>query len=76
MKTDIKSLTLAELQSQLAQMGQSSFRAGQVYAWLHRGAVTFGEMTDLPKALRESLDDTRSLRPRSFANRLPSRTVR
>ena len=57
MKTDIKSLTLAELQSQLAQMGQSSFRAGQVYAWLHRGAVTFGEMTDLPKALRESLDE-------------------
>ena len=57
MKTDIKSLTLAELQSQLAQMGQSSFRAGQVYAWLHRGAVSFGEMTDLPKALRESLDE-------------------
>lgn len=57
MKTDIKSLTLAELQSQLAQMGQSSFRAGQVHAWLHRGAVTFGEMTDLPKALRESLDE-------------------
>ena len=57
MKTDIKSLTLAELQSQLAQMGQSSFWAGQVYAWLHRGAVTFGEMTDLPKALRESLDE-------------------
>lgn len=33
-----------------------SFRAKQVYSWLNRGAVSFSDMTDLPKALREELE--------------------
>lgn len=73
MKTDIKSLTLAELQSQLALMGQSSFRAGQVYAWLHRGAAAFGQMTDLPKALRESLDERYEITSAQVARKQVSR---
>ncbi|MBR6119661.1 MAG: 23S rRNA (adenine(2503)-C(2))-methyltransferase RlmN [Oscillospiraceae bacterium] len=53
--TEIKSLTLSELKTALS--GQPGFRAGQVYTWLHRGVRSFEEMTDLPKALRQSLAD-------------------
>jgi 23S rRNA (adenine2503-C2)-methyltransferase len=37
------------------------FRARQVYRWLSRGALSWGEMTDLPASERERLT---SLRPR------------
>ena len=52
MKTDIKSMTLEELQADMRAMGQSAFRAGQIYTWLHRGATSFWEMTNLSKELR------------------------
>ena len=53
--TDLKSMTLEEMETLLKSMGQPSFRAGQVFSWLHKGAVSFDEMTDLPKSLREKL---------------------
>ena len=53
--TDIKSMTREELGAAFAAMGQPRFRAGQVFAWLHRGARSFDEMTNLPKSLRERL---------------------
>lgn len=47
-------MTLAELAEELAEMGEKSFRAKQVYQWMHvRLAERFEEMTDLSKALRE-----------------------
>ena len=52
---DIKSMTLAELTQEMAAMGEPAFRAGQVYQWMHRGARSFDEMTNLPKTLREQL---------------------
>ena len=54
--TDIKSMTLEELGAWLKEQGEPSFRAKQIFTWLHRGAVSFHEMTNLPKALRERLD--------------------
>lgn len=56
MKQDIKSMTLAELQDAFAALGEPKFRAKQVFAWLHRGAVCFDDMTNLSKPLREKLD--------------------
>ena len=56
MKQDIKSMTLAELQDAFAALGEPKFRAKQVFAWLHRGAVSFEAMTNLSKPLRETLD--------------------
>ena len=52
---DIKSRTKEEIGAGLKELGEPSFRAGQVFTWLHRGAGSFDEMTDLPKKLRESL---------------------
>ena len=52
---NLRSLTLAELADLLKTMGQPSFRAKQVFTWLHRGIRSFDEMTDLPKTLRTAL---------------------
>lgn len=54
--TDIKSMTLEELGAWLKEQGEPSFRAKQIFTWLHRGTISFHEMTNLPKSLRERLD--------------------
>ena len=56
MKRNIKSMTLAELEAQTASMGLPSYRAGQIYRWLHRGCTCFDAMSNLPGGLRETLD--------------------
>ena len=53
--TDLRSMTPAELTDALRAMGEPPFRSKQVFAWLHRGARSYDEMTNLPKALREKL---------------------
>lgn len=56
--TDIKSMTLEELQDLVLSLGEKSFRAKQIYEWLHQHfAVSYDEMTNLPKALRQKLED-------------------
>lgn len=52
---DIKSMLPEELGAWLKELGQPSFRAKQIFQWLHRGATSFDEMTNLPKSLRETL---------------------
>ena len=54
MKTQLLGLTPDELSAFLKEMGQPAFRAKQVFAWLHQG-VPFERMSNLPKALRETL---------------------
>ena len=44
-----------ELKKVLSDLGEKPFRAGQVFAWLHKGA-RFEEMTNLSLSLREKLD--------------------
>ncbi len=56
-KKDIKSLSFAELRQEIENIGEKTFRAKQIYEWLHvKLADTFEEMTNLPKALREKLE--------------------
>lgn len=57
-RADIRSLLPEELEEGLAALGQPKFRAKQVFRWLNRGARSFEDMTDLPKALREKLAGT------------------
>ena len=52
---DIKSQTLQEMTETLKAMGEPAFRGKQVFTWLHKGARSFDEMTNLSKALREKL---------------------
>lgn len=54
---DIKSMNVPELEGLLAHWGQPKFRAKQIFSWLHdKRVLTFGEMTNLPAALREKLE--------------------
>ena len=61
---DWYSQSAEELQQHLKEMGEQSFRAKQIFKWLHqRHAVSFDEMTDLGKALREKLQAQEPLQP-------------
>lgn len=58
MKTDIKSLTFEQLNKVVLDAGLPSFRAKQIYKWLHQSGVsTFDEMTNISKSLREKLEE-------------------
>lgn len=52
---NIKSMTLPELTDAMKEMGQPSFRAKQVYTWLHKGVRAYDEMRNIPKDLRAVL---------------------
>lgn len=55
-RTDLKGLTLAELEALFASLGEPRYRADQLAAWVfQRGVTSFDEMTDLPQGLRERL---------------------
>ncbi len=54
---NLKSMTLSEMNMLFSQMGQPAFRAKQVYGWLHKGVRSYEEMTNLPQALRQKLDE-------------------
>ena len=56
-KTDLKSMTIPELEAYLAELGEAKFRAKQIFTWMHRGAASFEEMTNLPKTLRSKLEE-------------------
>lgn len=54
---NIYDLEFEDLKYRIRGYGEPEFRAGQVWQWLYQGAETFGEMTNLPKSLREKLED-------------------
>ena len=49
-------MDLALLENVLADRGEPAYRARQVWEWAARGAVSYDEMTTLPKTLRAALD--------------------
>ena len=53
----LKSMTIPEIGVILKELGQPAFRAKQVYSWLHKGVRSYEEMTNLPKALRDILQE-------------------
>ncbi len=62
--TDIRRLSLEELESVVKELGQPRFRARQIHSWLWtKGARSFEAMTDLPKGLRQTLAARFALRP-------------
>ncbi len=55
---DIKSLSLDELKTEVVKLGEKPYRAKQLYEWMHvKLARSYGEMTNLPKDLREKLSE-------------------
>lgn len=64
-KEDILSFTRQELQERMLLAGEKPFRGAQIYEWLHvHHAGSFDRMTNLPKALRNRLEEQyRIVRP-------------
>ena len=73
-KKDIRSYTFEELKQEMEHLGEKSFRAKQVYEWLHvKLADSFEEMTNLSKALREKLDAAYEIAPVKMLERQESK---
>ncbi len=60
----IYDLNLKQMEEMLAEHGQKSYRAKQLFTWLYRKrAESFEEMSDLPKALTQALSEEYLLMP-------------
>ncbi len=61
-RLDLADLERPALEAALEARGVARFRARQIFGWIYRRGVTkLGEMTDLPRDLRESLDQAFTL---------------
>lgn len=57
-KINIRALNHEQMIANFANLGEPKFRANQVYEWLwYKSASNFEEMTNLPKAFRDFLDE-------------------
>ena len=73
MKKDIRSYTYEELQEEMKAFGEKSFRAKQIYEWLHvKLADSFSEMTNLSLTLRNRLDEEYVIFPVAMVKRQQS----
>ena len=63
-KPDFRSLRREEVRAHFAAWAEPAYRADQVYDWLwSKGAQSFEEMSNLPKALRIKLNEEFEFRP-------------
>ena len=60
-KADILSMMPEELSEFVVSLGEKSFRAKQLFSWMHKGAQ-IGEMSNLPAAFREKLTEAADYR--------------
>ena len=72
MKTILFSLTDAELQKFIMDLGEPKFRAAQIRDWLNRGAPDFASMKNIPANLRKKLDDVAQTLPVKIVKKLQS----
>ncbi|MBE6049418.1 MAG: 23S rRNA (adenine(2503)-C(2))-methyltransferase RlmN [Clostridium sp.] len=54
---NILDYTLEELQSWMKENKESAFRAKQVFSWIYKNVWNFDDMKNLPKSLKEKLND-------------------
>ena len=76
-KTDLLSLTMSQLQQWLGERGEPPFRAQQIFNWLYKHLVTnFAQMTNLPQALRNRLNEEACIGPMVVRSELHSKDDR
>lgn len=56
-KVALKNMTEDELKDFIVSIGEKSFRGTQIFSWIYKGAKTFDDMRNIPKSLREKLDE-------------------
>ena len=66
--TDLRALSLDEIKSLVAELGEKPYRAKQLWEWLwKKRARSWDDMSDLPKAFRAALAERMVLRPLTLA---------
>jgi len=61
---DLRSLDIEEMGNFTASMGFESYRAKQLFQWVHKkGIDTFSQMSDMPLAYRQKLEEKAFLAP-------------
>jgi 23S rRNA (adenine2503-C2)-methyltransferase len=57
-RVDLAGLEREEIADFVESLGHKRFHAAQIYRWIwKRGVTAFADMTDLPRALRQTLDE-------------------
>lgn len=61
-KLDLRNMTYSEIETFMLSNDEKKFRAKQVFEWVHqKGVMSFDEMTNLSKDLRNKLNDIAQL---------------
>ncbi|MBR5961327.1 MAG: 23S rRNA (adenine(2503)-C(2))-methyltransferase RlmN [Clostridia bacterium] len=60
--TELTGMTCEEVTAWVREQGYPAFRGKQIFRWIHQGA-DFGEMTNLPAAMREKLQEEAVAQP-------------
>lgn len=71
-KPDIMSMTLPELEAFIVSIGESKFRAKQIFSFIHKGAE-IDDMTSLSLSLRSTLKDKCDYRMPKIVTKLVSK---
>jgi 23S rRNA (adenine2503-C2)-methyltransferase len=57
-KVNVTGMTLEQMESLIESIGQPKYRAAQLFNWIYkRGILSFDEMTNFAKSLRQQLED-------------------
>ncbi|MBA8667104.1 23S rRNA (adenine(2503)-C(2))-methyltransferase RlmN [Holosporaceae bacterium 'Namur'] len=72
-KKNLIGLDKVELAAAIKELGESSFRAKQIWQWIYRtGIADFNHMTNLPASLREKLNESYTLKRAQVSKELIS----
>ena len=55
-KVVLKNFTEAQMKDFMKTIGEKPFRGSQIFSWIYRGAKSFDDMNNIPKGLRDKLE--------------------
>lgn len=56
-KVALKNFTEAEMKEFMKTIDEKPFRGTQIFSWIYKGAKSFDDMNNIPKSLREKLEE-------------------
>lgn len=56
-KIALKNFTELEMKEFMKTIGEKPFRGSQIFSWIYKGAKSFDDMNNIPKSLREKLEE-------------------
>lgn len=70
---NLKDFTFEELKAFLVSLGEKSFRAKQIFSWLHKGVESFSDMTDISVSLQKKLSEVSYISTLKIVTKLESK---